>query len=237
MILSRDDIDSRADAILRDFGGKSPLDVFSLASDYLGLELRSLWLSDEGSILGITTYTEVDVRISSWGYGQIAHFTASTLAIDSRLYNAARREYKERGRLRFTIAHECAHQILFRMEPDARQSSLRRLDDRPYSARELKSRDDWSEWQANALAAALLMPSAAVRKIQRLPLTRYGRRINRPDDLALYRLMSEFGVSRAAMLIRLRELGLLEERPAAEYYDPTEIWNYEADEVNDAAPA
>ena len=28
-----------------------------------------------------------------------------------------------------------------------------------YSSRELKSKEDWNEWQANALGAALLMPA------------------------------------------------------------------------------
>ena len=57
------------------------------------------------------------------------------------------------GKRRFTLAHECAHQILFQMETDKiREACRRKYSARTaYSLRALKTREDWNEWQANVL--------------------------------------------------------------------------------------
>ena len=70
------------------------------------------------------------------------------------------------GKRRFTLAHECAHQILFQMESEESQQKCRESysERRSYSLRDLKSREDWNEWQANALGAALLMPQAEIKR-------------------------------------------------------------------------
>ena len=47
----------------------------------------------------------------------------------------------------------------------------------------------------------------------------------RKDLNAVYRRLCElFQVSRAALIIRLRLLGYLIDRPYSEYYDPLEVW-------------
>ena len=68
------------------------------------------------------------------------------------------------GKRRFTLAHECAHQILFQMETDKiREACRRKYSARAaYSLRELKTREDWNEWQANVLGAAILMPQREI---------------------------------------------------------------------------
>lgn len=68
------------------------------------------------------------------------------------------------GKRRFTLAHECAHQILFQLETDEQKEACRKLyaERRAYSLRDLKSNEDWNEWQANALGAAILMPQQEI---------------------------------------------------------------------------
>ena len=67
-------------------------------------------------------------------------------------------------RRRFTLAHECAHQILFQFASDDEKEMYTNA----YSARnsylpyELKTREDWNEWQANVLGAAILLPQTEV---------------------------------------------------------------------------
>lgn len=57
------------------------------------------------------------------------------------------------GKRRFTLAHECAHQILFGMESDndKRTHESKYAPRAAYSLRDLKTREDWNEWQANVL--------------------------------------------------------------------------------------
>ena len=116
------------------------------------------------------------------------------------------------------------------MEPESVQKEHRQkyATRRAYSLRDLKCREDWNEWQANALGAAILMPADRVTMVfRRLThgrvLTSYDGRFNPPDDLAMVHLTSMFGVSRSAMAIRLEQLGFLVKKPRIEYFDPTEV--------------
>jgi hypothetical protein len=42
--------------------------------------------------------------------------------------------------------------------------------------------------------------------------------------MAVEMMCGTFGVSKAALLIRLRHLGYLEDRPYSEYKEPWEVW-------------
>ena len=44
------------------------------------------------------------------------------------------------------------------------------------------------------------------------------------DRMAVEMMCGTFGVSKAALLIRLRHLGYLEDRPYSEYKEPWEVW-------------
>lgn len=89
-------------------------------------------------------------------------------------------------RQRFTVAHELGHHVLGhadapRDEPAAFGASVASPDER----------------EANQFAAALLMPANAVRLLVE------GGRYGSIDEIA-----KEFGVSRAAMIYRIKNLGL-----------------------------
>lgn len=221
MILTYEQIETCADMVLRNYGGKVPIDIEHFARHHLGLCMQYRPLSDEGTILGLTTYAETDVNLG----GQILHMPTNACLIECQLLENSRHDKSIKGRLRFTIAHECAHQILYRLGLLSPYAYIKVQDDHAYSLRELKSREDWNEWQANALAAALLMPSNAVRDRQHMKITRYGWRFNRQGAFAIDRLSQWFKVSKQAIIIRLQQLGLLEQRAEYEYYDPMEVWN------------
>ena len=97
-----------------------------------------------------------------------------------------------------------------------------------YSARtvtlgEMKTLDDWSEWQANALAAALLMPKRYIVLIMSgKSITYYGKRLNTPDRFKFDSMCSKFEVSKTALTLRLRQLGCIEFLSSIDYYDPTD---------------
>lgn len=135
------------------------------------------------------------------------------------------------GKRRFTLAHECAHQILFYLETDEVQDTCRKkyAARKAYSLRELKTHEDWNEWQANVLGAAILMPQREIDLAMWYfaggkALVNYEGRFSYRDDLALNMTCQQLGVSKSAAVIRLRQLGYIEDRPYSEYVNPLEVW-------------
>ena len=134
------------------------------------------------------------------------------------------------GKRRFTLAHECAHQILFQLDSDDRKIAChKRPEVRKNGSRVLRTQEDWNEWQANTLGAAILMPQSEVDRAMwfinsRKPLTCYGWRFYNKDQVKIDTFCGVFGVSRSAAAIRLEQLGYLNRKKDYEYRDPLEVW-------------
>lgn len=134
------------------------------------------------------------------------------------------------GKRRFTLAHECAHQILFQLDADDRKIAChKRPEVRKKGSRVLRTQEDWNEWQANSLGAAILMPQSEVDRAMwfinsRKPLTCYGWRFYNKDQVKIDTFCGVFGVSRSAAAIRLEQLGYLNRKKDYEYRDPLEVW-------------
>ena len=101
-----------------------------------------------------------------------------------------------RNRKRFTIAHELGHYILHRDQSDVFVDAFLRSEN---SAQGL----DPQEIEANAFAAELLMPKRVL--INEVAASS----INVLDEDAIGWLASKFGVSTAAMTIRLTKLDFI----------------------------
>ena len=243
MILSHIQIEEIAAAVTKDFnefffGGRAAFEthyaqatpIDQLAGDYLGLRVSFARLSDDGSICGLTAYTDTEYAATCQGVTRLIPLKANEVLLDSSFMEPG--QVRARcGKRRFTLAHECAHQILFQMESDeARQARRETYSPRTaYSLRDLKTREDWNEWQANALGAAILMPQREIdRAMYHLARGRklidYEGWFGYMDLMILKQLCQTLGVSRSAAIIRLRQLGYMEERPYAEYIDPLEVW-------------
>jgi Zn-dependent peptidase ImmA (M78 family) len=101
-----------------------------------------------------------------------------------------------RVRQRFTIAHEIGHFVLHRSEKTFF------VDEASIFFRESHSPAEAAlEREANAFAAALLMPETAVRELA-------GDYVDIHDEAAIRRLAREFAVSPQALMIRLSNLQL-----------------------------
>lgn len=105
-------------------------------------------------------------------------------------------------RKRFTIAHEIGHSLLH-MGTGADDDFIDTNDN--FRSTEAYEADDWSpervrEWEANVFASALLMNSELLKKI-------WGE----VSDPAI--LSWKFQVSQNAMIVRLTQLGLLQDLP------------------------
>ena len=169
-IISKKDFDPLAYRILLEkqpevLKRAMPLDVDALAEDGLYLECRDELLSREGTILGLITFADLRLPVYNDDMEEIViETTTGTIVIDKRL--------RERmTRYRFTKAHEIAHWILHRSfySPGNKSYNFRKSGN-SYSAcrqdtagrknpAEARTDKDWSEWQSDCLAAALLMPA------------------------------------------------------------------------------
>lgn len=134
-------------------------------------------------------------------------FPKNTIVIDKFLLNA-----KEQGRRRFTLAHEAAHHVLGKMQSVSNAGRFHNEYDNQnsYSREELIQMFNANEWQADSMAASLLMPSCVVEnalaKFNQSNLIKiYGDNTLTIRDKSLIKRMANFiGVSYTALFIRLR---------------------------------
>ena len=242
MILSQKNIEEIAAAVTKDFneffyGNKSedtrrmargtPIDQF--AKDYLGMSVSFARLSSDGSICGLTAYADTEYIVEELGVKRTIPLRKNQILLDVGFIQCGQVR-KLCGKRRFTLAHECAHQILFQMESEAMQSAYAKKYSarRAYSLRDLKTREDWNEWQANVLGAAILMPQNEIDLAMWYfaggkRLVNYEGVFAYRDKLSLSMLCQQFAVSKSAAVIRLRQLGYIEDRPYREYCDPLEV--------------
>ena len=243
MILSQKNIEEIAAAVTKDFNvfyfgcdseesrrmaRGTPIDQF--AREYLGMAVSFARLSSDGSICGLTAYADTEYITEEMGVKRAIPLRKNQILLDVSFIQPGQ-VHKLCGKRRFTLAHECAHQILFQMESDAVRSACTKKYSAwtAYSLRDLKTREDWNEWQANVLGAAILMPQreidlAVAYYARGRKLVSYDGTYAYWDKVALDMICQQFGVSKTAAVIRLRQLGHLETRPYSEYNDPLEVW-------------
>lgn len=125
------------------------------------------------------------VRVANLGSGVSGQVSREN---DQYTIRVHRHEAKERQR--FTVAHELSHLLLHRHIIDASEDGIK--DNVLYRS----GKPERIEYEANSLAAELVMPADRVRE----RLVVLGGEVN---DRVIEELASEFEVSRAAMEIRL----------------------------------
>lgn len=182
-----------------------PIDPSEVASLVMGLNISYYPLSEDGTILGMACFqnTEIGVR-DSFGT-HIIKLTGRDIVIDSSLRK------DQSGRRNFTIAHELAHHVLVRLYPDDYQELL---DCRKHVLyRGSRDPSDWDEWQADVMAAAILMPPETVlycmylfglnERMDTENAVCKAKMYGRLCDMAAY-----LDVSRKALAIRMRQMEL-----------------------------
>ena len=216
MILSQKKIEEIAVAVIRDFqksffGSEAddparfalPTPIDQFASDYLNLKVSFQKLSSDGSIYGLTAYVDTEYQIEVDGSQRSIFLKTNDVVLDKSFIEPENIR-KLCGKRRFTLAHECAHQILFQLDADDRKIAChKRPEVRGNGSRVLRTQEDWNEWQANALGAAILMPQSEVDRAMwfinsRKPLTCYGWHFYDKDQVKIDTFCSVFGVSRSA---------------------------------------
>lgn len=124
MILSHKEIEEIAAAVTEDFNEfffgsqveevqaprATPID--QLAKDYLGLTVSFAKLSKDGSICGLTAYADTEYAVEEGGAIRKLALRQNQVLLDESFIQPGQVRALC-GKRRFTLAHECAHQILY----------------------------------------------------------------------------------------------------------------------------
>ncbi len=206
-------------------------DIMTFATECLFLDVEDMYITQDGSILGMIAFG--DAEFTGYGLGheeKKVNLKEGTILIDYSLMGA-----ENRGRRRYTLAHECSHWLCHRTyhSPVNRVYELRRNGpgavlacrseniegNRSSSSYSSYTEDDWEEWQADSLAATLLMPRKTFFEGFRDAMWKEGVRqdyLIKGDDIfversIIHHLMEVFDVSYTAAEIRMKTLGLMRE--------------------------
>ena len=172
--LSKEALESIAEYFLRVYRGdgrledRIPLDIDDFAEFHLRATIDYHQLSSDGSVLGMSVFRELTVPAVGDGSCKADMvFPARTIVIDHKALSKS-----PESRLRFTIAHECAHLILHH-DSVLEDSPMRCSSRSSYRALTTESENartdsfDRAEYQANYLGAALLMPRSTFSRAYR----------------------------------------------------------------------
>lgn len=218
---SRNQLEEKAEVLLRQFDEErftriKPIDVYAVIEKCLDVPYDWKYLTPDQSILGMTAFKSGYVWVWPAPYYEDgmkptkAYFEAGTIVIDSTLT-----ERENRGPENFTVMHEVFHQVLHKRcfahnNPDYAHVSTRAALSsrrRPMTSLEI------CEYQANACAAAFLMPRTLLEETLRARMNATHKlNLSNPDTYNLVKTLAEdFSVSQKAMRYRLLNLNLATE--------------------------
>ena len=169
-------------------------------------------LCSDGSILGLTVFQKCRFTvILEDGTKLVEVFMPRDIVIDSALAADSCT-----GCRNFTIAHEAAHQILADLFPNDYGKAVKCRGHIAY--RERNGQPSWEEWQANTLAAELLMPTFLVNaEIERaalcLPNGILYQSVSDPNYKKILEMAARMGVSWSAIRIRLQQMRVIKGKP------------------------
>ncbi len=138
------------------------LPIESIATEGLRLNVEYLHITDDFSELGKIFFTDgmTEIYLDESDEYIRRPVQAGTVFIDQDV-----KEKYHRGCERFTLAHECVHWDQHRMHYLLQQTDIsdgmavaQRCPKETFSGKLERTDEDWMEWQANGIAAAILMP-------------------------------------------------------------------------------
>lgn len=193
-----------------------PIDVYAVIEKCLGVDYDWKYITPDQSILGATAFNAGYVWV--WPepcYREGMLPSKLYLSKGSILIDATLTEGNNRGRENFTVMHEVFHQVLhkncFRRDPpdyihSTTQGALN-------GKKSLKTSLDFIEYQANACAAAFLMPQNVVRDEFKKRSSNLGSKYPLPCDYMVESIICDmaaaFSVSKQAMRYRLNSLKMI----------------------------
>jgi Zn-dependent peptidase ImmA (M78 family) len=240
-VLSKEDIEAHANKVISDYDNTllyqpRAVPIEDIIERYFKLDMEYKTLDKDGSILGMTVFNNgyLDVYNKEQGIEEKIKVSKGTIIIDDSLIE----DEKLLHRYRFTCSHEVSHWILHKNKydtviegqmnlfgnysQDVAVKCLNRSIESAFGDKEacFKDDDDWLEWQADYMGAALLLPKRPFlleyKRIMEIIDARmpYLYLDNQPCNIREYyivinRLVNVFNVSKKAVHVRLTKLNLL----------------------------
>lgn len=217
MYLTQKQIENISEKIVKEYylvPGINSRPVFSinpvlLCEKVLGVNIGYAELSPDGSVLGATSFEDIDLIYRNEKGDEVLRLEMQkgSILIDRSLAG----NEQMRGRHNFTVAHEAGHVILKKFF-----YGEHKLENGPHFCKktgiENAAFSDPEEWQANAIASALLMPKENVSYFFEAfgvnkPLRIYGTKLLRREKKILSAFCEFFDVSKTCAVIRLSQLG------------------------------
>jgi len=225
VFISNKEIHEIAEALVRTFSDGSPpqmVDIDEISARLCIPVMYEAFAEDEQDMVGYLSDGIKPLKVWKNKRKTDIIFPKNTIVLDQFLLCS-----EEETRRRFVLAHEISHKIINSADPTRNSACYDRIYDseRNYSFAELQDRLSFEEAQANALAAAILMPKfmvgAALAKFhggKSIPV--YGDAVFLPKTkTVLLKISGMLGVSHTALLIQLRKYGLLEAHDMTEYIE------------------
>lgn len=170
-VLSRDQIDTAAQRILEQYTpdkgqSQTQTDIDFLIEKVFNLTLDFQTLQPDGSILGETIFKDGcrEVFNDDTFTPTVIHVKSGTIILDAFMSE------KMYTRSLFTEAHELGHSLFHNRfySSTPNRACRSHVYQRPYfSHYQAKTPIEWTEWQANTFAAAILLPRPALRNTLR----------------------------------------------------------------------
>ncbi len=217
--LSRTDIEKISDRVIAQYKETYVpehrmcyrVDVMELAS-MLGYQIKYVHITKNGSILGQTSNGEVWTTIYDDNMNPLLFLLdGKTILVEKRL----RANPKSIGRMNFTIAHELSHQLINELYPESSGMQNRVFCDFRRSVKPKNAIKDWYEWQADALASALLLPLDSIQDAMFIfglgdKIRVLSRKYSEWKYNQFCQMADFLQVSRTALAYRMEQFGLLE---------------------------
>ena len=223
--ISYAEADELCDCMIRQFTGNNQpmlhhVDIDSFVRDYLKCKvLYETFAEDDPNKIGFTGDGVSPLKIRKKGQIISVVYPKNTIVIERFLLRT-----EENARRRFTIAHEAGHILAEHISPGRTANFCREYSSEHIcTVQDVKELYSIREWQANTLAAALLMPRFMIHdmlnkmyKGKKIPV--YGGSVFRPKEKVLLEKMTDMlCVSYTALVIRLKNLGLLKYQNISDY--------------------
>lgn len=169
-IISKKEMDKEATKFLRKYCPEAlespiPVPVENIAELKMELEIDYVNIDEACETLGMMIFSDGAVELYDRENHQyvLRPYKRGTLLVESNIGDVS-----NRGRERFTIAHEIVHwhihKLRFTMLGLKDQSLAKACRCPQEKAYNPKTPEDWMEWQADNLAAAILMPAEMFRR-------------------------------------------------------------------------
>lgn len=225
-ILRQSDFEDIAAMVLKEYMPKvlyapQPLDVEKLAKDSFYLEVSYAKLSPAGEVMGLIAFDATEFWPYRADMSEKMYLQPGQVLLDESLVDG-----KFLARRRFTLAHEVSHWICHRAyHSEVKRGYEFRTDwnvvacrteniEKDCHGQQKRTDSDWEEWQADCLAAALLMPKEMFTEVCREVFREYGIYkgyiATGVEDLIVHdvirELANKFAVSLRAAKIRMEQL-------------------------------